>query len=125
MTEKNREAWVAIYKALADDDGYSPREIKAQAMAFSVLGYSSRQIERRLRQMFPGQYIPPWSTIARWNRSRPPRTLAARIMWNDVVIRACDLAIVHMERMQQEGMTPMQALKVYTTVMDVYDRNRF
>ena len=36
----------------------TPTEIKAQAIALHALGYSSRNIDKQLRSMFPGADIP-------------------------------------------------------------------
>lgn len=126
MARNNGTAW-ALATELADTHhGYSPRELKAQAMALSVLGYSSRKVERELRRMFPRERIPPWSTIARWFRSRPTNRLAF-LRWADVARRAADILEVHLDRLEREPLNVrlMDALKVYEGVNRVLDKHRY
>ncbi len=47
----------------------TPLEIKAEGIALLALGYSTRQVERRLRDKFPGARTPRYNTIARWLNS--------------------------------------------------------
>ncbi len=50
-------------------------EIKAQAIALLILGRSCREAKAELHQIFPGESIPHYSTIARWfNKMAEPQS---------------------------------------------------
>ena len=110
MDYARNEQWVATYLTSEDDNSYSPRELRAQAMALTVLGLSSRQIETRLRAMFPVKKTPPWSTIARWARSRPANRIAA-LRWFDVAQRAAQIVEQRMDEIDASK-TPLLELLV-------------
>jgi hypothetical protein len=90
MGANNEGAWGRLYYVLNTLEGYSPREMKSWAMALTILGYSSRQIERELRARFPGEKTPNFATIAHWQRSRPHNHLAY-LRWSDVAARATEI----------------------------------
>ena len=119
------DAWADTYNRCESDTGYTPREVKAQAMALTVLGYSSRAVERELKAMFPGKRIPPWSTIARWQRSRP-MTRTAALRWADVALRASEIVGRQLDLMERDIVSvPFKdIMTMYKVTHDVYDRAR-
>jgi len=95
-----REQWEELYRRLDGYEAYCPRDVKAWAMALTVLGYSSRQTQCELRGLFPGEKIPNYATIARWQRSRPANTLAF-LGWMLVSLRALDIIDSRLDEVQR------------------------
>ena len=120
MARNNSWGWVVADTIAAGDTGYSPREVKATAMVLTVLGYSSRQVERELKRKFPGRKIPPWTTIARWQRSRPMNRTAV-LKWMDIAMRASELLLERMEKIDADGMSFKELLSLYDTAHRAYD----
>ncbi len=125
MARNNGWGWIVAEEIASGDTGYSPREVKATAMVLTVLGYSSREVERRLRSMFPGERTPPWTTIARWQRSRPMNRRAA-LRWMDIVSRAARILEAHLDRIEQDplGIRLTEALKIWERANAVVDHSR-
>jgi hypothetical protein len=117
------ETWIDTYIECADDTSYSPREIKARAFLYTVLGYSSRETEERLRRDFPGQKIPPFGVIARWNRNRPVNRLGEMLM-ADVLHRTAVLLEAEMERFDPSKANMMEIFGLYERAHGLYDRSR-
>ena len=126
MARNNTWGWVVAEEIASGDTGYTPRELKAQAMVLTVLGYSSREVERKLRSMFPGERTPPWTTIARWQRSRPINRTAA-LRWMDIASRAAKMLEAHLDRIEQDplGIGLNKALKIWERANAVVDRSRY
>jgi hypothetical protein len=126
MARNNATAWALATELANQHEGYSPREVKAQAMALTVLGHSSREVEKKLKEMFPGERIPPFSTIARWQRSRPTNRLAF-LRWADVCSRAITILHAHMDRIERNPLgTPlMDVLKIYDVTTDIALRQQY
>ncbi len=123
MARNNAWGWVVAETIASGDTGYSPRDVKATAMVLSVLGYSSRQIERELRRKFPGEHTPPWTTIARWQRSRPMNRSAV-LKWMDVAMRASELLLERMDQIEADGMSLKELMSFYDTAFKAFDDTR-
>ena len=96
-------------------------ELKAQAIALMVLGYSCRDVEHELRQQFPLLRIPHYTTIARWLRHMPwslARGGAAQARWAEIANRAGGIAIERLHEMDR--LSPLHAMKGYSMAMDIY-----
>jgi hypothetical protein len=117
------DQWVATNERMAKVGEFSPTELKAQAMAMTVMGLSSRQIEKRLNVMFPGKEIPPWGTIARWARSRPANRIAA-LKWFDVASRAGEIVLSRMDHIESERLSLMELIEFSSKASDLYYRSQ-
>ena len=91
-------------------------------MALTLLGFSSRQIENRLRVMFPGKRVPPWSTLARWARSRPANRIAA-LRWFDVAQRAARIVEQRMDEIDASKTPLLELLEISSRAYDMYARS--
>ena len=95
-------------------------ELKAQAIALMVLGYSCRDVEHELRRQFPLLRIPHYTTIARWlQKMAGPQSRGAAAYW---------LVIAHLaaeevgRRIDAEGkqMSLMEQVEFASRVTDIY-----
>ena len=120
MARNNAWGWVVAESIASGDAGYSPREVKATAMVLTILGHSSRQIERELRRKFPGRKIPPWTTIARWQRSRPMNRTAV-LKWMDVAMRASELMLKYLDEIEANSMSLKEMMSLYDMSHRAYD----
>lgn len=120
MARNNSWGWVVAEEIAAGDTGYSPREVKATAMVLTILGHSSRQIERELRRKFPGERIPPWTTIARWQRSRPMNRTAV-LKWMDIAMRSSELMLERMDGIEAGDMSLKELMSLYDMAHRAYD----
>ena len=60
-----------------------PTKIKAQAIALLILGRSCREARAELHQLFPGDSIPHYSTIARWfQKMAEPQSKGVNTRWH-------------------------------------------
>jgi hypothetical protein len=112
MGANNDGEWTELRRLLSEFSGACPREIRAWAMALTILGYSSRHIERQLKELFPGTKMPNFATIARWQRSRPA-SLGAYLRWSDVAERA---AVILDERLDEMHRLPVN--KMFTVAVE-------
>ena len=120
MARNNAWGWEIAEEIASGDTGYSPRELKATAMVLTILGYSSRQVERELRRKFPGRKIPPWTTIARWQRSRPMNRTAV-LKWMDVAMRASELMLDYLDEIDANNMSLKEMMSLYDMAHRAYD----
>ena len=120
MARNNAWGWAVAKEIASGDTGFTPREVKATAMMLTVLGHSSRQVERELRRRFPGKRIPPWTTISRWQRSRPMNRTAA-LRWMDVAMRASELLLERMDEMDTHSMSLKELMSLYDMAHRAYD----
>jgi hypothetical protein len=123
MPRSNSSEWVDAYIKAAEDGAYSPRELRARALYYAVLGYSSRDIEAQLTRDFPGQKVPPFGVIARWNRSRPANRIGMMRM-ADVIHRSAVLLEQHMDRIDFRSANLMEVFTLYERSHALLDRSR-
>ena len=99
----------------------SPQELKAQAIALLVLGYSSRYVANELRMKYGLMRPPHYTTIARWLRQAQlglKGNRAAKARWAAIVNRA---GVMMMDRLDEtERLSAVGVAKMYGTAMDVY-----
>jgi hypothetical protein len=99
----------------------TPTKLKAEALALHVMGYSSRDIVKRLRAKFPGTKIPGHCTVNRWVRLTPSASSTQHVIagacWAEVATLAGELV---MERAEEMARVPYdQAWKFYSRAMEV------
>ena len=99
----------------------SPQEIKAQAIALLVLGYSSRYVSHELRMKYGLIRPPHYTTIARWlrqSRRGLQGSRGARGRWAAILKRA---GIMVIERLNEtERLSAVGVAKMYAMSADVY-----
>ncbi len=99
----------------------SPQELKAQAIALLVLGYSSRYVANELRMKYPLYRIPHYTTVARWlqqGKHSLQGSRIARARWTRIMERVGVLVIDRLN--EADRMSPLGIAKMYGTVTDVY-----
>jgi hypothetical protein len=114
MARNNGYQWAQVERALSGYSEFCPREVKAWAMALTILGYSSREVERELRRRFPGQDVPGYSTIARWQRSRPLNR-SALAAWFGVAERAAQIVESRVDEMKSLPVEQLMQLAARAT----------
>lgn len=99
----------------------SPQELKAQAIALLVLGYSSRYVANELRMKYGLMRPPHYTTVARWlrqvNRGLQGSRVARR-RWTLLMERVGLLVIDRLN--EADRMSPVGIAKMYGAVTDVY-----
>lgn len=115
--------WVRAIQMASTDTGYSPREVKARALYYQLIGYSSRQTEALLRRDFPGKKVPPFGVIARWNRAKPANHFAARRLAG-VVVRVAELLEEYTDNYDPATGNMMEVFDLYERSSNLYYRSR-
>jgi len=99
---------------------FTPLEVKAEGVALLALGYSTRDVERRLRDKFPGARTPRYNTIARWlNSAEAVRQgkRAADLRWQLVLWEAAAIVEQRMDELQH--LPFMTLIKSYGRLQDI------
>ena len=99
----------------------TPLEIKAEAVALLALGHSTREVERRLNDKFPGAKIPRYNTIARWLNSADALQdgkRSADIRWGLVLLEAARIVEHRMDDLRHLDF--MTLIKSYGRIQDIY-----
>jgi hypothetical protein len=109
----NAGKWAEARVAAIDDGSYSPRELYARAILYSVRGFSARETAAKLREDFPGQKIPHFSQIARW-QSHQPANLAGYYKLLDAFHRTGRLLVMRLEQLESD---PSQIIEHIDEVM--------
>jgi hypothetical protein len=68
----------------------TPNEIKAAGLAMLLWGIPCRRIEKELREAFPDDPIPNYSTISRWLRY-DPKSRTDLVRWYTVLEQSAEL----------------------------------
>ena len=98
----------------------TPLEIKAEAIALLALGYSTRDVERRLRDKFPGTRIPKYNTVARWLNSAEAVQAGKRsadLRWQLVFWEAAKIVEQRMDELRH--LPFMTLIKSYGRFQDI------
>ncbi len=102
----------------------TPTQIKAQAIALLILGRSCREAKEELRQLFPGESIPHYSTIARWlNKIAGKEAIAASVYWSIVSQSVTEIILKRFEREAMQ-MSMIDAVKFGSIASNIYWNSR-
>ena len=102
----------------------TPTEIKVQAIALLILGRSCRDAREELHQLFPGESIPHYSTIARWfQKIAGKEAIAASVYWSIVSQRVTKILLKRLEREAMQ-MSMIDAVKFGSIASNIYWNSR-
>jgi len=97
----------------------TPTDIKAQAIALLILGRSCREARAELHQIFAGESIPHYSTIARWlQKMAEPQSKGALAYWSVLVKAVGEVVFRRMDEL--EKMSLLEVVAVSSRAYDIY-----